>query len=159
PEPAPRPTVSDSLSRTRPPLSPPPALAEPSSVILVVDDSQNLRYSLRSTLEKQGYRILEAQDGREALEQLQRHREIELVLCDVEMPRMNGLEFLNHCRHDPELSHRPVVVLTSHTSDKYRQIATELGASAYLTKPYTESELLSTVSQVVCDGQGVLLDA
>ncbi|MDY6937764.1 MAG: response regulator [Cyanobacteriota bacterium] len=141
------PTPSDS-PRDRPPISIAPALAAPSSLILVVDDSQNLRYSLRSTLEKQGYRILEAQDGLEALDRLQRHPEVELVLCDVEMPRMNGLEFLDRCRHDPELSDRPIVVLTSHTSEKYRQIATELGASAYLTKPYTESELLSTVSQM-----------
>ena len=159
-KPVPRPTVPDSRTLPdRPPISPPPALAAPATLILVVDDSQTLRDSLRGTLEKQGYRVLEAIDGRDALERLQRHPEVELVLCDVEMPRMNGLEFLNHCRHDPQLSHRPIVVLTSHTSDKYRQIATELGASAYLTKPYTESELLSTVDGVYGGHVGVVLDA
>ena len=159
-KPLPRPTVPDSRTLPdRPPISPPPALAAPTSFILVVDDSQTLRDSLRGTLEKQGYRVLEAIDGRDALDRLQRHPEVELVLCDVEMPRMNGLEFLNHCRHDPQLSHRPIVVLTSHTSDKYRQIATELGASAYLTKPYTESELISTVDGVRGGSVGVVLDA
>jgi chemotaxis family two-component system sensor histidine kinase/response regulator PixL len=106
-----------------------------------------IRQSLTSTLQKAGYQVLQATDGLEALDQLQRHTGTLLgVICDVEMPRMNGFEFLNQCRQHPTLSQVPVVILTSRSSDKYRHIAFELGADGYLTKPYSEQELLTTLS-------------
>ncbi|MGD1901128.1 MAG: response regulator [Geitlerinemataceae cyanobacterium] len=118
-------------------------------LLLVVDDSINLRHTLSLTLQKAGYQVVQARDGLEALEQLERSPEIQLILCDVEMPRMNGFEFLGTYRQNNDLSHVPVITLTSHSSQKYRQIASSLGASAYLTKPYSESELLSTISELV----------
>lgn len=118
--------------------------------ILVVDDSVTTRQTLASTLQKAGYQVLQATDGLEALLQLQRHTGSQLgVICDVEMPRMNGFEFLNQCRQHPDLSSIPVVMLTSRSGAKYRQIASELGAAGYLTKPYSEQELLVTVSGVL----------
>jgi len=118
--------------------------------ILVVDDSVTMRQTLASTLQKAGYQVLQATDGLEALLQLQQHAGSQLgVICDVEMPRMNGFEFLNQCRQHPDLSSIPVVMLTSRSGAKYRQIAFELGAAGYLTKPYSEQELLVTVSDLL----------
>jgi two-component system, chemotaxis family, sensor histidine kinase and response regulator PixL len=127
----------------------PPQIAPQTPQILIVDDSLNLRHSLSATLEKAGYYVFEAQDGQEALDRLREHSDVDLVLCDVEMPRMNGFKFLNYCRQDTTLSKLPIAMLTSHTSTKYRQLATELGAVAYLTKPYAEAELLETLREIL----------
>jgi two-component system, chemotaxis family, sensor histidine kinase and response regulator PixL len=129
--------------------SPPPQIAPQTPQILIVDDSLNLRHSLSTTLGKAGYYVFEAQDGQEALDRLREHPDVDLVLCDVEMPRMNGFKFLNYCRQDSTLSQLPIAMLTSHTSTKYRQLATELGAVAYLTKPYAEAELLETLNEIL----------
>ncbi|MDC0835668.1 response regulator [Geitlerinema sp. CS-897] len=123
--------------------------ATPPTTLLIVDDSINLRHTLTSTLVKAGYQVIQARDGQEAIEQLQQHPDVRLVVCDVEMPRMNGFEFLSYCRQDSNLSKVPIVMLTSHSSPKYRQIASELGATAYLTKPFSESEMLSSLKEIV----------
>ncbi|WP_013321240.1 Hpt domain-containing protein [Gloeothece verrucosa] len=117
--------------------------------ILVVDDSAALRRTLALTLQKAGYRVMQAKDGREALEQLQHNTNIQLVICDVEMPNMNGFEFLGQRRRYPDLSKIPVAMLTSRSSDKHRQLATHLGASAYFTKPYIEQQFLTAVGNIV----------
>jgi two-component system, chemotaxis family, sensor histidine kinase and response regulator PixL len=114
-------------------------------IILVVDDSLTTRQTLAMTLQKAGYQTLLAKDGREALEQLERELQIQAVFCDVEMPRMNGFEFLTQCRQQYPKAQLPVIMLTSRSGDKHRQIAQYMGASAYLTKPYLEHELLSTL--------------
>ncbi len=115
------------------------------ATVLVADDSITVRQTLALTLERFGYRVLQARDGREALAQLQQHPEVQLVVSDVEMPNMNGFEFLVQRRQNPALSQIPVVMLTSRGADKHRQLAGHLGAAAYLTKPYLEGELLSTL--------------
>lgn len=132
--------------------SSPPTLITQKPTILVVDDSAALRRTLALTLQKSGYRVLQARDGREALEQLQQSG-IKLVICDVEMPNMNGFEFLGQRRRDPELMKIPVAMLTSRSSEKHRQLATHLGASAYFTKPYIEQQFLETIKNMVSDSQ------
>lgn len=123
--------------------------ANQTSLILVVDDSAALRRTLALTLEKAGYRTVQARDGREALEQLQRSAGIAMVICDVEMPNMNGFEFLGQRRRDPEMMKVPVAMLTSRSSDKHRQLAMTLGASAYFTKPYIEQQFLISVENII----------
>ena len=117
-------------------------------VILVVDDAISLRQTLSLTLQKAGYQVLQAENGIEALEQLQLHPEIEVIISDLEMPRMNGFELLSHIRQNPDFAKKPVVVLTSRSAEKHRQLAYELGANSYLTKPYLEHEFLSTVKSL-----------
>ncbi|WP_157867424.1 Hpt domain-containing protein [Gloeothece citriformis] len=119
------------------------------STILVVDDSAALRRTLALTLQKAGYRVMQAKDGREALQQLQQNSNVQLVVCDVEMPNMNGFEFLGQRRRYPELMNIPVAMLTSRSSEKHRQLATHLGASAYFTKPYIEQQFLTAVDNIV----------
>ncbi|MFQ4141608.1 hybrid sensor histidine kinase/response regulator [Chlorogloeopsis sp. ULAP02] len=118
-------------------------------VILVVDDAISLRQTLSLTLQKFGYQVLQAQNGVDALEKLQRHPEVSLVISDLEMPRMNGFELLNNVRQSQNLANKPVLILTSRSADKHRQLAQALGATAYLTKPYLEHEFLSTVNNLI----------
>ena len=120
-------------------------------VILVVDDAISLRQTLCLTLQKSGYQVLQAQNGMEALEQLHLHPEIEVIISDLEMPRMNGFELLSHIRQNPDFAKKPVIVLTSRSADKHRQLAYELGANSYLTKPYLEHEFLATV-EILANG-------
>jgi chemotaxis family two-component system sensor histidine kinase/response regulator PixL len=113
--------------------------------ILVADDAVTIRRTLALSLERAGFRVLQARDGREALEQLQHVPSVKLIICDIEMPNMNGFEVLTHRRQDPKLSQIPIMMLTSRSNDKHRWLAMQLGASAYFTKPYLEQEFLSAV--------------
>ena len=135
------------------PLKPTPAnLVSLSKSILVVDDSITTRQSLCLSLEKFGYRPLQAKDGQEALQVLrQKASEIDLVVCDVEMPNLNGFEFLNIYRQDPTISGIPVVMLTSRSNAKHRQFAAHLGAVDYFIKPYVEQDFMSAINQIITD--------
>ncbi len=113
--------------------------------ILIVDDSLTARQVLYLTLGKFGYQVIQAGDGREALEHLSRSAEIQAVVCDVEMPNMNGFEFLTACRKEQRFAAIPIVMLTSRSGQKHRAVAQMLGASGYLTKPYLEQELIKTI--------------
>jgi two-component system, chemotaxis family, sensor histidine kinase and response regulator PixL len=116
--------------------------------VLVVDDAVALRRTLALSLERAGYRVLQAPDGREAIAQLKQST-VELVICDVEMPNMNGFEFLGARRQEAELSGIPVVMLTSRSNDKHRWLAMQLGATDYFTKPYLEREFLKAIKDII----------
>jgi chemotaxis family two-component system sensor histidine kinase/response regulator PixL len=132
-----------------PNANPPCHQIDKTPTILVVDDAAALRRTLALSLERAGCRVLQARDGREALEQLQQSSSVSLVVCDIEMPNMNGFEFLSHRRQDPRLLEIPVVMLTSRSNDKHRWLAMQLGATAYFTKPYLEQEFLSAIQQLI----------
>ncbi|MEL7242562.1 MAG: hybrid sensor histidine kinase/response regulator [Cyanobacteria bacterium J06573_2] len=117
--------------------------------VLVVDDSVNVRRFLALTLERAGYFVEQAKDGQDALLQLQSGLQVESIICDIEMPRLDGYNFLIRLKSQEKLQHIPVIMLSSRTTDKYRQLAIQLGAAVYLTKPYNEHELLQTLKQVV----------
>ena len=123
-------------------LSKTPVRAVAQTELLVVDDSLTIRGTLAKTLTKHGYRVHTAADGREALELLAQNPQIKAVFSDIEMPRMNGFEFLSACRQDPRYRELPIIMLTSRAGDKHQKIAQNLGCSAYLTKPYLEPDLL-----------------
>jgi chemotaxis family two-component system sensor histidine kinase/response regulator PixL len=133
--------------KQRMPLTPnlPVAIAPvtPKDLILVVDDSINVRRFLATTLEKAGYRVQQAKDGQEAIEKLQEELPIQAVICDIEMPRLDGYGFLAQAR--AQFRHLPIFMLTSRGGDKHRQIAFNLGASGYFSKPFQEQELLQTL--------------
>ncbi|PSM45807.1 hybrid sensor histidine kinase/response regulator [Chroococcidiopsis sp. CCALA 051] len=135
---------------TSTPSAPPVKTVTPT--VLVVDDSITVRQTLALTLQKADYRVLQARDGREAINQLQQNLHIiQLVISDVEMPNMNGFEFLSHRRQDPQLSKIPVVMLTSRSSEKHQQLAKHLGAKHYFTKPYIEQEFLAAVKELLAE--------
>ncbi|WAL61487.1 hybrid sensor histidine kinase/response regulator [Thermocoleostomius sinensis] len=134
-------------------ISPPERLAPsqvpPNTRILVVEDSITSRQALVFTLQKAGYQVFQAKDGQEAIAQLQHQHHIRLVICDIEMPTMNGFEFLGHIQKLPHLSHIPVIILSSRTDHSYRSLAAQLGAIAYMTKPYIEHKLLATITDLL----------
>ncbi len=123
--------------------------------VLVVDDSINVRRFLAMTLEKAGYRVEQAKDGQEAMEKLRKlqtlskNSSVSAVICDIEMPRLDGFGFLVQSRGDDKCKDIPVVMLTSRSGTKHRDLAMRLGASAYFAKPFKDNELLQTLSQLV----------
>lgn len=126
------------------------AIAPPANPkILVVEDSITTRQGIVLALQKTGYQVIQAQNGQEALGQLQHHVDIQLVLCDLEMPGMNGFEFLKQVQQNSLLRHLPIVILTSRNEENYRTLAMQLGAAAYMTKPYLEHKLLALVANLL----------
>ena len=119
------------------------------TTVLVVDDAVSLRQTLALSLERAGYRVLQAGDGWEAIKQLQSNSSVKLVICDIEMPNMNGFDFMNHRRKDPQLMKIPLVMLTSRSNDKHRRLAMHLGATAYFTKPYIEQGFLTAIKDIL----------
>lgn len=144
-------------------LTPAPGLPEPltpaptnpkaqetaQSMVMVVDDSVNVRRFLALTLEKAGFRVEQAKDGQHALEKMQMGLPIQAVICDIEMPRMDGYGFLANVKAIPHAQNIPVVMLTSRSGDKHRKLAMSLGASHYFSKPFREKELLETLTQLI----------
>jgi chemosensory pili system protein ChpA (sensor histidine kinase/response regulator) len=117
-------------------------------VVMVVDDSITMRKVTARVLENHSLEVMTAQDGIDAIEKL--HERIpDLMLLDIEMPRMDGYELLDHVRADARLRHIPVVMITSRAGQKHRRKARKAGANAYLTKPYQEAELIEQVGDML----------
>ncbi|MDM9380653.1 hybrid sensor histidine kinase/response regulator [Chlorogloeopsis sp. ULAP01] len=127
---------------------------ESKGTILIVDDSINVRRFLSLTLEKGGYQVEQAKDGQDALDKLENGLKINAVICDIEMPRVDGYGFLGRVQSNDELKYIPVAMLTSRSSDKHRQLAMQLGARAYFSKPYNEQELLRTLEEIIFSVSG-----
>ncbi|MBC1237081.1 response regulator [Nostoc sp. 2RC] len=117
--------------------------------VLIVDDSITVRELLSLTFNKAGYRVEQARDGQEAWDKLRSGLPCDIVFCDIEMPRCDGLELLSRIQKDSNLNHLPIAMLTSRGADKHRQMAVQLGASGYFTKPYLEEALLEAASRML----------
>ena len=113
-------------------------------LILVVDDSITVRRVTQRLLQREGYRVVMAADGLQALERLQEERPA-VVLSDIEMPRMDGFDLARNIRADARLAGLPIVMITSRIAEKHREHAMSLGVDHYLGKPYSEDELMSLV--------------
>ncbi|HSL20997.1 MAG TPA: response regulator [Vicinamibacterales bacterium] len=121
-----------------------------SYTVLVVDDSLSMRHVLSSALKKVGWNPVPARDGVEALEIVQRGSDPpDLVLLDIEMPRMDGYEFLATIRAQGEYAGVPIVMLTSRGGDKHREKAMALGATGYIVKPFQEEALIQQVGDLI----------
>ena len=127
----------------------PPATAPLPQTILVIDDSNSLRRTIAMSLEKVAQQVLQADNGISALTELKKSGEVEFIVCDLEMPLMNGFQFLKAVKNNPDYKDLPVIILTSRDSDKHRALATDLGASAYLVKPCPEQDLIGTIAKVM----------
>ena len=123
--------------------------AQQEPMVLVVDDSITVRELLTMSFNKLGYRVEQARDGQEAWDKLCGGLVCDMLFSDIEMPRMNGLELLSNLHQDDKLKSIPVAMLTSRGADKHRQIANDLGAKAYLTKPYTEKDLMDVAQRLI----------
>ncbi|PKZ69292.1 hybrid sensor histidine kinase/response regulator [Moraxella osloensis] len=115
-------------------------------VVLIVDDSVTVRKVTSRLLERNGYEAQVATDGIDALERLQEMLP-EVIVLDIEMPRMDGFEVANHIRHNPRLKHIPIVMITSRTGEKHRERAFGIGVNEYMGKPFQEQMLLETLAR------------
>jgi chemosensory pili system protein ChpA (sensor histidine kinase/response regulator) len=115
---------------------------------LVVDDSITVRRVTQRFLERSGMRVMTAKDGVDALSILQEHMP-DVILLDIEMPRMDGYEFATHVRGDARTADIPIVMITSRVGEKHRARAIEIGVNDYLGKPYQENQLLDAIEPLV----------
>jgi chemosensory pili system protein ChpA (sensor histidine kinase/response regulator) len=115
---------------------------------MVVDDSITVRRVTQRLLERNGMRVLTARDGMDAVALLQDHVP-DVILLDIEMPRMDGYEVAAHVRNDPRLRDVPIIMVTSRVGEKHRARAIELGVDDYLGKPYQEAQLLDAIAPLV----------
>ncbi|MFM6987062.1 MAG: PleD family two-component system response regulator, partial [Arenimonas sp.] len=116
-------------------------------LVMVVDDSITMRKVTSRILERNNYEVLTARDGVEAIEKMA-EQVPDLVLLDIEMPRMDGYEVAQNMKADARLQHVPIMMITSRTGEKHRQRAFDLGVERYLGKPYQEFELMRQVNEV-----------
>ncbi len=115
-------------------------------LVMVVDDSLTVRKITSRMLTREHFEVATAKDGVDALQQLQ-DIEPDLILLDIEMPRMDGFEFARNVRADQKTKHIPIIMITSRTADKHRNRALELGVNEYMGKPYQEEQLLVLIRQ------------
>jgi chemosensory pili system protein ChpA (sensor histidine kinase/response regulator) len=116
--------------------------------VMVVDDSLTVRKITSRLLEREGYQVLTAKDGIDALEQMKNHLP-DLILVDIEMPRMDGFELSSRVRQDARSAGVPIVIISSRTAEKHRNRAEQIGVNAFLGKPYQEAELLAQLATYV----------
>ncbi len=117
------------------------------SVVLAVDDTRALRAMLADCLRKGGHEVILAADGIEALDQLRAHRP-DIVITDLNMPRMNGLDFIEAARKEPAGQALPMLLLTTETAQGLKDRAREVKATGWLTKPFDPNQILSLVEQL-----------
>lgn len=122
-------------------------------LVMIVDDSVTVRKVTSRLLERQGYDIVTAKDGVDAIEQLENVRP-DLMLLDIEMPRMDGFEVTNLVRHHDIHCNLPIIMITSRTGEKHRERAFSLGVTHYMGKPFQEAELLANVQELIAAQQG-----
>jgi chemotaxis protein histidine kinase CheA len=116
--------------------------------VLIVDDALSVRNSLLQLVQDAGFRAEAARDGIEAIERLYGFRP-DVVLTDLEMPNMNGIELTAHIRGRDDLKNLPVIMITSRSQEKHRRLAEQAGVDSYLTKPYNDVELLHSIRQAL----------
>ena len=126
-------------------------------LVMVVDDSITMRKVSSRVLERHNYEVVTAKDGVDALERLE-ERLPDLMLLDIEMPRMDGYELATRMRADVRMRNIPIIMITSRTGEKHRQRAFEIGVERYLGKPYQEAELMRNVNELLL-ATGVLQEA
>jgi chemosensory pili system protein ChpA (sensor histidine kinase/response regulator) len=142
------------LIRARPEVARSYTVAEPAETsdertfVMVVDDSITVRRVTERLLERNGMRVVTAKDGVDAVSLLRDHKP-DVMLLDIEMPRMDGYEVAKHIRNDPQLRDIPIIMITSRVGQKHRARAIESGVDDYLGKPYQENQLLTAIDALV----------
>jgi two-component system chemotaxis response regulator CheY len=116
--------------------------------ILVVDDSESIREIVSFTLENEGYRVLLGKDGKDALKYLD-EESIDLILTDLHMPEMNGIEFIKSVRSNAEYKTTPILFLTTESQTAKKMEAREAGATGWIIKPFVPAKLLEAINKVM----------
>jgi chemosensory pili system protein ChpA (sensor histidine kinase/response regulator) len=144
---------SGALQDHLPAATPRDGAVDAPACVMVVDDSLTVRRVTARLLRRQNMEVVTAKDGVEAPTLLDERRP-DVMLLDIEMPRMDGYELTRHVRRSDRLKDLPIIMITSRTGDKHRDHALALGVDRFLGKPYQESELLDEISSVLSGSHG-----
>ncbi|MBN2403583.1 MAG: response regulator [Spirochaetes bacterium] len=120
--------------------------------IMIVDDTEAIRMSVGFTLQEEGYEVVEAKNGQEALDKLKGTDKIDLILCDVNMPIMDGIEFLRNMKTNESYSSvkfTPIIMLTTEAGEDKKNEGKELGAKAWIVKPFKPEQLIKAVKTLI----------
>ncbi len=117
--------------------------------ILAVDDSPSMRQMVAYTLKRAGFEVYEAKDGMEALE-MAREMDVDLVLTDINMPKMDGIELIRNLRGLPAYNGKPILTLTTEGSTESKMKGRDAGATGWIVKPFDPEVLVSTINKVLC---------
>lgn len=126
-----------------------PVKVDKAPTVMVVDDSLTMRKVLSRSLEREGYIVTTAKDGMDALQKLQEYSLPDIMLLDIEMPRMDGFELARNIRDDKAMAHIPIIIISSRTAEKHRNVAKELGVNAFLGKPVHDEELMAQITALL----------
>lgn len=119
--------------------------------ILVVDDSSSVRHNVAMTLKRAGFAMAEAADGQEGLALVDSNRNIDMVICDINMPNMDGLEMVEKIKGKPENKSLPILMLTTEGQMSLVKRAKQAGAVGWIVKPFNPTQLVQTVSHLTGD--------
>jgi two-component system chemotaxis response regulator CheY len=119
-----------------------------SKTVMVIEDSSSFRTVVALALKRAGYQVVEAANGNEAVDRVGK-QPVDLFVCDVNMPGMDGIAFVSHLRAQTAHRRTPVVMLTTETSDAKKALGREAGASAWMTKPFQPSKLVELVASLI----------
>ena len=119
-----------------------------SKTILTIDDSASIRQVVSITLKKAGYEVIEASDGKDALGKLTGQK-VHLILCDVNMPNMDGIAFLKEVKQLPEYKFTPIIMLTTESQETKKQEGQAAGAKAWVVKPFKPEQMLAAIEELV----------
>lgn len=116
--------------------------------IMIIDDSATLRQVVAVTLKKAGYDVIEASDGKDALNKLTGQK-INLIICDVNMPNMDGITFLKELKNKPNYKFTPVIMLTTESQEAKKQEGKAAGAKAWVVKPFKPEQMLAAIEKLI----------
>ena len=119
--------------------------------VLVVDDSETVRQVLQLTLSNAGFDVIEAEDGDDALNKLSSAPVVDMLITDLNMPNMDGLELIKKIREDKKHRFTPIVMLTTESSEEKKRAGREAGASGWIVKPFKPEQLLKVVKMILGD--------
>lgn len=117
--------------------------------IMVVDDSEIIRFQLSTDLTKEGHEVIEACDGLHGLQMLKEHNDIKLIICDVNMPEMDGITMCENVSKNEEFNKIPIVMLTTQNSPELKAKGKTFGVVAWVTKPYKSAALLGGINKIL----------
>ena len=118
-------------------------------LILTVDDSRTMRDMLKLALSDGGHTVVQADDGVHGVEVLAKYADVDVIITDINMPRMDGFGFIEHVRRDPINRAKPILVLTTESDPIKKQRARDAGATGWIVKPFNADKLLAAVQRVV----------
>ncbi len=119
------------------------------SKILLVDDSETLRSQLKRLVESNGYSVLEAADGKQGLDVLSKNSDVSLIVCDVNMPIMDGITMCMKVSEDPKLNTIPIFMLTTESNIEMKEKGKKAGVKAWITKPFEDVKIVAAIGKIL----------